>query len=80
MVTTFNKVTQGEVFLAYQNDKGHTVICRTDEVAEVIRLTTEEGAKVVPFDTLLSLYEVYKSFDEEAPSVSFSDWVIGEIE
>lgn len=78
----FNKMTEGEVFLVYINDKGNSTVCRTDEPSEVIRLMTEEGARVIPFDTLLRCYEVYKSCDEnkeEIPLVTFSDWIIGEV-
>ena len=78
----FNKVTQGDVFLAYVNDSSNTVICRTNEPAEVIRLMVNQDARVIPFESLLKCYVVYKSCDDVnkdgTPFVTFSDWVIGE--
>ena len=74
----FNKVTAGDVFLAYVNDSGNTVICRTAEPAEVIRLMVNQDARVIPFESLLKCYEVYKSCDYAEQVVGFSDWVIGE--
>ena len=75
----FNKITDGDVFLAYVNDRGNTVIARTNESLEVARLITEEGARVIPFELMLSCYDVYKSCDV-SKDVTFSDWVIGEVD
>lgn len=75
----FNKVTQGDVFLAYVNDNGNAVICRTDDPLEVVRLIVNQSARVIPFESLLKCYEVYKSCDDAEQVVSFSDWVIGEV-
>ena len=78
----FNKVTAGDVFLAYVNDSGNAVICRTDDHLEVVRLIVNQGARVIPFESLLTCYNVYKSCDDVnkdgIPFVTFSDWVIGE--
>ena len=73
----FNGITAGDVFLAYMNDNGNTVICRTDNPAEVSRLINNEDARVIPFESILTCYEVYKSF-EDVDKPTFSDWVIGE--
>ena len=78
----FNKITDGDIFLAYINDNGRVVVCRTDNPAEVSRLINNEDARVIPFDSLLTCYEVYKSCDankEGVPLVTFSDWIIGEV-
>ena len=73
----FNGITAGDVFLAYVNDNGNTVICRTDEPAEVVRLIVNQDARVIPFESLLTCYNVYKSYDD-VNKATFSDWVIGE--
>ena len=76
----FDKITTGDIFLSYINDSGNIVICRTNEPAEIIRLISE-GARVISFDILLKCYEEYKCniVDKEGP-LSFSDWIIGELE
>lgn len=73
----FNGITAGDVFLAYVNDNGNTVICRTDEPAEVVRLIVNQDARVIPFESLLTCYNMYKSCDD-VNKATFSDWVIGE--
>ena len=78
----FNKITDGDIFLAYINDNGNVVVCRTNEPSEVSRLINNEGARVITFDSLITCYEVYKSCDankEGVPLVTFSDWIIGEV-
>lgn len=79
----FNKITDGDIFLAYINDNGNVVVCRTNKPSEVSRLINNEDARVITFDSLLTCYEVYKSCDdinkEGIPFVTFSDWIIGEV-
>ena len=77
----FNKITDGDIFLAYINDNRSVVVCRTNSPAEVSRLINNEGARVITFDSLLTCYDVYKSCDakEGVPFVTFSDWIIGEV-
>ena len=74
----FDKVTEGDVYLSYLNDSGNAVICRTNEPLEVVRLIVNQSARVIPFESLLKCYEVYKRCDDAEQIVSFSDWVIGE--
>ena len=74
----FDKMTAGDVFLSYVNDNGNAVICRTDDHLEVVRLIVNEGARVMPFESLLKCYKIYTNYPHSEQDISFSDWIIGE--
>ena len=74
----FKRLTEGGVLLAYINDHNNIMICMADTDVEVRNLIIHKGARVIPFNMIIKVYEKY-SQSHERGLVSFEDWIIGEV-